>query len=83
MKDNNIISWVGSGITLATSALTQDIVQIILMILGVISSLVSLAYTIYKWWKKAKADGKIDEKEIEELGDIVEKHTHGGDDNVE
>ena len=83
MKDNNILSWVTSGITLATSALSQDVMQIILMVLGIISALVSLAYNIYKWYKKAKADGKIDDKDLDELNDIVDKHIHGGDDNGE
>ena len=77
MKDNNIVSWVGSAVTFVTAGLAQDIGQIVLMILGIISALVSLAYNIYKWWKKAKADGKIDEKELDELEDIVDKAAGG------
>ena len=78
MKDNNIVSWVGSAVTLVTAGLSQDVMQIILMIIGIISALVSLAYNIYKWYKRATADGKIDEGEIDELKDIVDDATKKG-----
>lgn len=77
MKDNNVGAWIGSGITLLTGGLSQDILQVVLLVVGVISALFSLFVNIYTWYKKAKRDGKIDEKEAEELKDIVEKHTKG------
>ena len=30
-----------------------------------------MAFTIWKWWKKAKKDGKIDDDEVDELIDKV------------
>ena len=78
MKDNNALSWVCSGVTILTSTLSHDILQIILMVLGVISALVSLAYNIYVWYKKAKQDGKIDRDEIDDLMDILNDSKKGG-----
>lgn len=77
MKDNNIISWVGSGVTFLTASLSQDIMQIVLFGLGIVSTIVSLSYNIYKWYKRAKKDGKIDESEVDELKDIIDDHTKG------
>lgn len=75
MKDNNALSWVCSAVTTVTSFAFEDFVRIILLVLGVISALVSLAYNIYSWYHKAKADGKIDSEEIEELGHIIDSGT--------
>ena len=79
MKDNNILSWVTSGITLVTASAAQDLTQLILLIIGVLSSAVSLAYTLWKWYRKAKADGKITEEEVDEAAEIIKKHTEGDD----
>lgn len=81
MKENNIVSWVGSGVTILTGTLSHDILQIILLVLGVLSALVSLGYNIYVWYKKATKDGKIDNIEIDELSEIINKHTKGGHDD--
>ena len=71
---NNIISWVGSVVTLICAGLTtSEAMQIALYALGIISALVSLAFNIYVWYKKAKADGVITKEELEELDDIVTK----------
>lgn len=75
MKNNNLISWAGSGITMLTSIAFEDIIRVILLILGVLSALVSLAYNIYCWYSKAKADGKIDSEEVKELGHIIDSTT--------
>ena len=72
MKNNNILSWVCSGITMLTSVAFEDVIRIVLLIVGVLSALVSLAYNIYCWYLKANEDGKIDKKEIEELGHIID-----------
>lgn len=50
----------------------QAIVSIIITVLGfVISVLVPLGIRIYKWYKKAKEDGKIDKEEVDELEQII------------
>lgn len=74
MKDNNALSWVTSIITIITGVASEDIIRVVLLVLGCISTLVSLSYNIYCWWKKAKADGKITADEIKEGVEIVDKH---------
>lgn len=73
MKDNNALSWVMSGITLITGLAAEDVVRLILLIVGLVSACVSLAFNIYCWWKKAKEDGKITADELKEGKDILDK----------
>ena len=69
---NNPVEWIGCGIaTILTAIQTEHVFQIISLVLTCIATLVTLAFTIWKWWKNAKADGKIDKDELEELGNIV------------
>lgn len=51
---------------------TNEIFQLVSLILTCLATAAALAFTIYKWYKMAKADGKIDEKELEQLGEILE-----------
>lgn len=47
----------------------EDLLRYIQLGLGILATLLSLAYTFWKWWKKASADGKITKDEIKELSD--------------
>ena len=78
---NNALAWCGSLVTILTGVLTQDMLQIILTVIGILSALFSLCVNIYSWWTRAKKDGRISEEEIKELQDIVESHTKEGDNN--
>ena len=57
---------------IGTAVQTDEVKQWVSMIFTIVASIVSLVLSIIKWWKSAKKDGKIDEKEIEELQDILE-----------
>ena len=57
---------------IGTAVQTDEVKQWVSMIFTIIAGLISVALSIWKWWKSAKKDGKIDEKEIEELQDILE-----------
>lgn len=71
-KENNLISWVCSIFTTLTGAMTtEELMRVILLVLGIVSGIVSLAYNIYVWYKKAKSDGKITKGEIEEAVGII------------
>lgn len=74
MKQNNIVSWLCSAFTtfLAVTC-TEEVMRIILLVLGVISAVVSLLYNLYLWYKKAKSDGKVTKEEIEEAVDIIKQ----------
>ena len=49
----------------------QELLSYIQLGLGILATLGSLAFTIWKWWKKASADGKITKDEIKELSDDI------------
>lgn len=58
----------GSCLTWVTTiAQTNEIFQLIQIILASIVSVVTIAFIIYKWWKSATADGKITKEEIDDL----------------
>lgn len=85
MKDNNnLISWVGSSIctTLGLTS-TSEVEGIILLTIGIISGLVSLAYDIYLWYKKATADKKITDYELEELRKTVNEDISNIDNTID
>lgn len=72
MDKNNALSWVASGITIFTGAALEDVAGIILTIIGIVSAIVSLSYNVYCWWEKAKKDGKIDKKELDEAKQMLD-----------
>jgi len=73
MKDK-IIDSVCVGIsTVLTITQTNEVFQLISLILTVVSTLVIISYNIYKWYIHATKDGVIDSKEIKELENII-KH---------
>ena len=85
MYDNKLLVGItGTAVSAAGTSLsateTQAIISTIITVAGfIISVLIPLGIKIYKWFKKAKEDGKIDEGEINELADIIknkedEKH---------
>lgn len=47
----------------------QELLSYIQLGLGILATIVSIAFSIWKWWKKASADGKITKDEIKELSD--------------
>ena len=55
-----------------TVAQTNEIFQLVELIISILTTLFILGINIYAWYKKAKKDGKIDEEEIEELKTIVQ-----------
>lgn len=71
---DSAFGFIGSGIEFVLAAIQADeVFQIITFVLGILTSAVTLAFTLYKWYKAASADGKITKDEVEEGLDIV-KH---------
>lgn len=56
---------------LLTSIQTNEIFQIVEMVLAIITSIILLIYRIWHWVKETKEDGKITQEEIEEGLDIL------------
>lgn len=72
MKNKEFLDWVGCGVgTVLTAIQTQQVFQIISLVLTCLATALTIAYTVWKWYKNAKKDGKIDEKEIKEGIDIL------------
>ena len=74
MKSREFLDWLGCGIGAAfTVVQTQELFQIISLILTCIATLTTIGYNIYKWYKNAIKDKKLDENEIKEGIDILNK----------
>ena len=67
------------GQYILTAVQTNEVLQIVELVLSILTTLFILGINIYSWWKKASADGKIDKEEVEELQNIVNK----GKENLE
>lgn len=73
MKNNDFMSWIGSIFgTICTAIQPDEVFRYISLGLTILSTLVAMAFTIWKWWKKASEDGKITTDEINELQDSIE-----------
>lgn len=66
--NKDIYSYAGSGLAITFAALQDNpIFQLISFILSTLAALVTIGFTIYKWYKKASEDGKITIEEIDDL----------------
>ena len=73
-KHDEIVGYIGSvfgGVMTATQ--TNEIFQIIQAILTILGLLITIAYTIWKWYKNSSKDGKITIDEVDELFDELGK----------
>ena len=62
----------GIGIqAIFTAIQTDEVLRWISFGITILSALITIAYNIYKWWRKSKEDGKISMNEVDELVDIV------------
>lgn len=50
-----------------TAIQTEHAFQIASLVLTCVATLLSICFTVWKWWKKAYADKKITSEELEEL----------------
>ena len=71
MKDN-LLAILGIGVqAIFTAVQTDEVLRRISFGITILSALITIAYNIYKWWRKSKEDGKISMDEVDELVDIV------------
>lgn len=81
---HDYLSWIGSVFGTILTAIQSDVIfQYISLALTILSTLIAISYTIWKWWRKAKEDGKIDEEEIKDLGDQIGDILKKGEDKDE
>ena len=74
--NDKIESIAGTGVSaVGTATQTNGTLQTISLIItiagGILTIITTLVIPMWKWWKKAKADGKITNEEIDEAKDIV------------
>lgn len=81
MKDG-VKASIGSGITWLTAiGQTNEIFQMIQIILASLVSLATLLFIIYKWWREASKDGQITHEEIDNLFDKIDEEVNKNGDN--
>lgn len=77
------VDYVSNGVALMSTALqSEHTFQIISLVLTCLATAFSLAFTLYKWYKTAKADGKITKDEIVEGVEIVKEHVEKINDTI-
>lgn len=70
---NRDYNYIANGIGIVFSAIqTNEILSWISWGLTLLATIISISFTLYRWYKKAFEDGKLDQKEIDELGEIIE-----------
>ena len=71
------IDYIFDGIALALAGVqVEELFKWVQLGLGIMATLLSIAFSLWQWWKKAKQDGKITEEEFKEGVEIIE---HGSD----
>ena len=83
MKEE-IIGYGGTAISaVLTATQAEDIFRYIQLSLTILVAIVTLVYTIYKWYKRAKQDGKITSDEVEDLVDDIKEIADDVKDNID
>ena len=70
MKEHLDILGIGLQ-AIFTAIQTDEVLRWISFGFTLVSVILTIAYNIWRWWKKSKEDGKISMDEVEELGDII------------
>jgi hypothetical protein len=82
MKHDEIVGFAGSSVsTVLTITQTNEVFQTVQLIFSILAFVVTIAYTVWKWYKKAKQDGKITPEEVEELFDNLKNNIKENDEN--
>ena len=68
---NYVCEVVNVGQYAAVSTQPDDILKWVQLGLAIACSIVLLTYRIWKWWRDARADGKITKEEIQDGLDII------------
>lgn len=60
-----------AGGVVFTAIQSNELFQIISLVLTILSIVISIIFTIYQWYNLAKKDGKITQEEIKDVIDQV------------
>jgi uncharacterized membrane protein YukC len=71
MKNNYTTEALNCLQYLATALQDNPALKWVQLGLSILTSVILIGYRLWKWWREAKKDGKIDDKEIEDGLDIL------------
>lgn len=73
LKDNIVYASIGVVETVVTVAQTNEVFQTVQIIISCVAGALAIAYTIWKWWKKATSKDSPGGEKItkEEVGDLI------------
>ena len=77
MKDNAILIGGNVFTYILTALQTNEVFQIIELILSIILTLLLIVFRLWKWFKEAKKDGKITSDELDQAIGIIEDAKKG------
>lgn len=67
----------------AVVAQTDNVLQIVQLVLACVSSVVIIAFKLWAWYKEAKKDGKVTADEIKDGAKILEDGAKDLNDKIE
>ena len=79
-KDGIVFGSIAVLETMVTVSQTNEVFQTIQIIISALAGAVALAYTIWRWYRNAKKDGKITEDEVDDLFQQITKEEEARDD---
>lgn len=80
-KDGIVFGSIGALETVVTISQTNEVFQTIQIIISALAGAVALAYTIWRWYRNAKKDGKITDDEVDDLFNQITKKEDSDDGN--
>lgn len=73
---NKRIDYIFDSIAIVFASVQPEVLfRYVSLALSIFATLISIAFSIWQWWKKAKQDGKITEDEIKEGAKIIQDGT--------
>lgn len=80
LDSSNVLTAISTVYGTFMSLVTESqVYQIIIAILTILGLTFNIAYTIWKWYRKASKDGKITPDEVDELMDDLHNIKKDGD----
>lgn len=77
------VSAVSSSVcTMLAGLQVDEMLRYVNLALAVLSALVAIAFTIWKWWHEAKKDGKITPNEVSDVLDDVTEIIDGTKESI-
>ena len=80
-KDGIVFGSIAVLETMVTVSQTNEVFQTIQIIISALAGAVALAYTIWRWYRNAKKDGKISEDEVDDLFKQITKKEDSEDEH--